>query len=455
MAPRKTSAARSTNPGAKSKKPQLSSSRVEKRTPTRASRRQRGLPCLTPEDLALLGDVAGVMAASSRAHAGRVDRTKARGQKPTGPFNFMRLPTEIRLQIYRELLVSPNPIDIDWENPRLFPQILQTCKAIFCEAHPVLYDENTWNIHVGTSPKHTWTVPNLPPFASFITPETRATWERLEREGNFEALRTEHLVHNAKLKADGCLRGRHYATHSYFNDVFPSFMDIEGGLGRKSGLVCNLLQPDFNRDLFKESKFPRHLVVVISEQTTAGWGLVLLGRALQNIPQGEIRSLTFTYEGSRESWETRLGQRLTDQLRTFVAGRVRGVREMRTEGIPEDLSALMIREMTGVQPVNTLLLMWEALERWKKSSPSFKDYALRILTPGQYANNTIPVYYNECQPAMVRGEWKGFVDNRRLHLKQYCRVLGYEPGDVARVFESDPDDLDEILAREGLEVMMD
>ncbi|KAK4444131.1 hypothetical protein QBC34DRAFT_430161 [Podospora aff. communis PSN243] len=127
--------------------------------PTRASRRLRGLD---PQPDGTFEVLPGrffllVPANSAATPAGRLltPTSSLSGNETSSvaveaePFNFLGLPAEIRQMVYRELLRSTNPIDIDWKCPRLHPQILQTCKTVFFEAHSVLYEENTWKLRIG------------------------------------------------------------------------------------------------------------------------------------------------------------------------------------------------------------------------------------------------------------------------------------------------------------------
>lgn len=79
-------------------------------------------------------------------------------ENTTSEYSLFTLPTEVRLVIYRHLLVSttlpvlcPGPNGFRIINETLFhpqfgcyPQILQTCKAINKEATPILYSENVF-----------------------------------------------------------------------------------------------------------------------------------------------------------------------------------------------------------------------------------------------------------------------------------------------------------------------
>lgn len=64
----------------------------------------------------------------------------------------LRLPLELRLKIYRLLLLSDQTVRMKWlsNNPRptcLFPAVLRTCRLIHDEAMGVLYGENVFRAH--------------------------------------------------------------------------------------------------------------------------------------------------------------------------------------------------------------------------------------------------------------------------------------------------------------------
>ncbi len=68
---------------------------------------------------------------------------------------ILRLPPELRLKIYRLLLLSDQTIRMVWREdsdsfPRpncLFPAILRTCRVFYNEAADVLYGENVFRAH--------------------------------------------------------------------------------------------------------------------------------------------------------------------------------------------------------------------------------------------------------------------------------------------------------------------
>jgi hypothetical protein len=64
----------------------------------------------------------------------------------TARFEFLDLPPELRLMVYRKLLLFMTPHEQipSGRAGRVYPQILQTCKLIQEEANGILYDENTF-----------------------------------------------------------------------------------------------------------------------------------------------------------------------------------------------------------------------------------------------------------------------------------------------------------------------
>lgn len=67
-------------------------------------------------------------------------------------FRLLDLPVEMRLNVYRELLLFSKTIDMDEfdegeDDKFCYPAILQTCREINKEAKSVLYDENTISVN--------------------------------------------------------------------------------------------------------------------------------------------------------------------------------------------------------------------------------------------------------------------------------------------------------------------
>ena len=70
----------------------------------------------------------------------------------TQPFPFMKLPIELRLEVYRELLRSDDEFEVDrmksiWSINHLHSNILQTCRQVYDEAVEVLYGENIFSLY--------------------------------------------------------------------------------------------------------------------------------------------------------------------------------------------------------------------------------------------------------------------------------------------------------------------
>lgn len=75
------------------------------------------------------------------------------------PFPFMKLPIELRRQVYRQLLVSDEDyLGMNFPGNTLYPNILQTCHQVHSEGAEVLYGENVFSIIVinRSSPYMSW-----------------------------------------------------------------------------------------------------------------------------------------------------------------------------------------------------------------------------------------------------------------------------------------------------------
>lgn len=255
------------------------------------------------------------------------------------------IPAELRLKIYRELLASPDIIDIDWKKPGLYPAIMQTCKTIFCESHPVLYGENTFMVHIGYPERPDGDrVPVCPP----IRPE--------ERPRDIPPQRWAKDLHD-----DTTSRS---LTHSYLNDVFPQFLQgftSNGGLVRNKAF-CGAYRRTHN---YEAEKLPRRLAV--DAQDGCSWDdcireqLVILSRSLRNIPHLDL--LAISYGGKqRDFWQSHEGISLGRKLCTYIGGAVRGVSTVKTHNIPDVYADVLCRDMASSEPPSSLLLMCRALQ---------------------------------------------------------------------------------------------
>jgi hypothetical protein len=63
-------------------------------------------------------------------------------------FRFLELPAEIRLGVYRELLLFPDREDVKLgqADDVVYLAILLTCEQVYDEAKPVLYDDNVFSV---------------------------------------------------------------------------------------------------------------------------------------------------------------------------------------------------------------------------------------------------------------------------------------------------------------------
>lgn len=68
---------------------------------------------------------------------------------------FFSLPAELRVLVYRHLLVEDAPLTTYWPSPLYspIPNILRTCQLIRQEAFPVMYGENTFFVSI-MHPRH-------------------------------------------------------------------------------------------------------------------------------------------------------------------------------------------------------------------------------------------------------------------------------------------------------------
>ena len=287
-----------------------------------------------------------------------------------------RIPAEVRLEIYRELLISPDMIDIDWKSPKLHPNIMRTCKAIFRESHSILYDENTFLVRIGIPQSLKSAVPNTPP--------VQEPWEerfRLDEQDNVRSLE-----------------------YTYLHDVFPQFLPISSGLCRNRSFCSRKKQHNYY------DKLPSRLAVMvecgnIKEYCTRN-RLNTLAKSLQKIPF--IRSLSISCENAPPSfWSTSLGIMLGEMLCAYIGGRgIRHIHTVITHNIPQGYADVLVRAVKSAKPTSTLLLMWRAFCSYYIWLPvPFGDW----LNPGSH-------YYEACR-AMETGDKKAFLHHREQALR--------------------------------------
>ena len=68
-------------------------------------------------------------------------------------FPFLKLPAELKILVYVELLISNDRLAITWRGPRrysrqqkpIYPAILGTCRLVHQEAAAALYGENVFD----------------------------------------------------------------------------------------------------------------------------------------------------------------------------------------------------------------------------------------------------------------------------------------------------------------------
>ncbi|KAK0657963.1 hypothetical protein B0T16DRAFT_453374 [Cercophora newfieldiana] len=364
-------------------------SRVKKRTNrTRASRRLQGL--------------------SARAEALTGEPRVRKKRKAFKPFRLEALPSELRIKIYHNLLVSPQPIDIDWEMPHLHPNIMRTCKAIFKETHPILYEENTWRIRLG-----------LP--------------ERLKRKPGTRYIDppsgTPPSHPDAPQSGLYLPRADRNIEWSYLNDIFPHFLQGSGVQlmgGSFGGLTQNYAtsgSPSRTPHYFEQEKLPQRFVVTIAcndiSNVVRGNGehggyIDVLAKSLDHIPH--VQSLTVEcVHANRGFWERTGGVQLANELRAYLAGTVRGVGTVKTIGVPQDLSAVLTEKMQGSQPKSVLLMMWQVFKEWRLAQNGVSRFA----TSSAILDYSPRGPYNKARNAMERGDMDEF---RSWRLREESRL---------------------------------
>jgi len=359
---------------------------------TRASRRIRGLDPL-PQELEI---IPGLIVEALPAQIASKNSTFHR---------FGALPAEIRKMVYRELLVSNQPIDIDWVKPRLQPNILQTCKQVFQEAHPILYEENTWKIRIGkTEELLLLTIPILPPGPPRpLCPKLRI-------------FSVEECMEMRKYDENPVMRT---FDKSYIHDIMPDFMQgtLAKGLWVNSSFcVDGCPGCTWPRHFFREKKLPRHLIVAFEcsdlkyDEVIRRYNIEVLAKTLEHIPH--IRSLAITCENApKDMWDTKEGAELGGQLQAWLGGTVRGVRSMSTVGIPKSLSTALISQMMSHGPKSRLLLMYKAFEQYMRNLWFVSGCSWDALH-----GDGAPLA--QARRAMERGDWDGFLRHREVGVKE-------------------------------------
>jgi len=297
---------------------------------------------------------------------------------------FEIIPAEIRLQIYRELLISSDVIDIDWKKPKLHPNIMRTCKAVFSESHPILYDENTFRVRMNLPQKLKDAIP--------VTPVQRVC-------GDF--------------KYDQIAEARNLS-FSYLNDIFPNFYYRESSL--YGGLWRNKAYPREQHNYEKE-KFPRRLVITIEGQDLENIERKLdeLAQMLQTIPR--IYSLAISCENTPpDFWTTNAGIRLGEKLCVYLGGSIRRVRMVTTHNMPEEYATVLTYTLTSQTLTNGLIPMLRAL----------RDYEVGLSMGGRTIDGKRAAWKIDDSPgshldqasrAMERGDFEAF----RYHREQEMR----------------------------------
>jgi len=293
------------------------------------------------------------------------------------------IPAEIRLKIYRELLLSPDVIDIDWKIPKLHPNIMRTCKAIFRESHPVLYNENTFQVRVGIPRELRTTTPIIPPVYGL--------WDDTYRWDEKAAC-------------------RRFIDGSYLHDVFPAFLPYACGLSRNKAF-CGMLRQPYH---YEKEKIPCRLVVTIEcgdmNKYTIRTELDALAQCLGNMPL--IHSLAILCENTAPGfWTTSFGISLGEMLCTYIGGS--GIRHINTVtacNIPKEYANILIHEVKSAKPTSNLLLMWRA----------FKKYYLQAMS----AQRTFGTdsHFDQVRCVMEKGDRKAFLYHREQAMRSISGI---------------------------------
>jgi len=333
---------------------------------------------------------------------------------PARPY-LETIPAELRLQIYRELLVSPEVIDIDWKKVGLHPNIMRTCKAIFRESHPVLYDENTFWLRLGIPAELMTAVPITPP----TTPP---------RPGSYSAEEWNRCLSDAESPAS---RGLY---HSYLNDVFPQFLQGSFGSGCLTmNLHVNSRFVARRQHNYEHQKLPCRLVITIQCKGYDGhrYKLELLAQSLQHIPR--IHSLAISCENAPAGfWSTSAGEELGERLCAYVGGSVRGVGVIQTHNIPEVYASVLRRELVGSKPTSALLSMFRSLThyRWKLFLCGEPSVDIKWLHSE---------HIDQAHRAVEKGDWEAFRHYRELEMHSVKDMtIENQAAEIDAVYKHDP-----------------
>ncbi|KAK0657964.1 hypothetical protein B0T16DRAFT_402812 [Cercophora newfieldiana] len=371
--------------------------------------------------------------------------TSEDGQVTAAPFTFHKLPVEIRLEIYRELLVFRGVIDIDFQKPGLHTAIMETCRPIFCEAHKVLYDENTFMMRIGV-PKELWdAVPICPSKAT----EELSYSRREEYYLDLQPIPEENRMALMRLDRFPSLRT---FTRSYLNDIFPRLSrDGLDGNWYLGGFILG--RPKQN---FEDTKFPRRLVVAVEcsgalNMFTTGFhydlnALASMLRLIPPIQYLEIRceNLPGGFDGQDGTasgmWATDQGIKLSRQLRAYLGGTLRNVERFTAIGIPEADVSLLRGMMTGNEPESALLRMYRALEWfWISVSLLGSPKSQIIHLDDEESLEEARAIMGEARVAMEKGDWEGFRRHREMEIHA-LQILGADLSDIEEIYEHDPAD---------------
>ncbi|KAI1840604.1 hypothetical protein JX266_013208 [Neoarthrinium moseri] len=293
-------------------------------------------------------------------------------------FPFFTLPTEIRILIYQELLLSPRPIHSNTNgstsSSAFHVAILRTCRQVYTEARPVLYHQNTVHIEVfGTGHRRPQPLDN----SSDDDPIDDIASEDYTSDGLSEDSEMCHLV----VCGSGLFGDRYSSQWLDLNNQRPIRLDLER---------FRKFRIDVQMKRSYEAKYARSSIVKIFNM-------------LRHVP--EMDQLHVSLDDS--------GRQLEHTLKNL--GLLRGVRQVTCEGVPPEYVAYLTRKMTSSAPVIDLSLMYEALEMYTEYYP-YNDGISDILHETKYAMETGDtegfIYWREKLVATMElshAHWKSMV----------------------------------------------
>ena len=346
----------------------------------------------------------------------------------TAGISFFSLPAEIRQKVYRELLVSPTVIDVDFQKQNLHPAIMRTCRLVFQEAHKILYDENTFLMRIGIPQELRNVVPVCAPKAT----EELSLSALAELDLQYSNLGLYKMTRQQRISFDRNPLVRSFRS-SYLNDLFPRLRGSDRLISGLSGNWCwgGASRP---KQYYEDVKFPRRLVVsiecsVVGTLAPIPASIQAVATILSHLPR--LQHLEIRCENvPRGLWATHQGVELGEQLQAYFGGSVRGAKSVAVIGVPEIYASVLERMMKGNESKNVLLSMYEAFCNFRFHKAVFGN----PLIPVDYSADSP---FNKARRAMERGDWEAFRHHREREIRG-LRALGADLGNVEKIYLHDP-----------------